>query len=184
MPAAVVNPPAEEPVSLAEAKAHLRVDDDADNLTVGALIATARDLVENETGRALVTRRLALTLDGFGARVELPHPPAAVISAISYVDADGVTQVLDPSGYVLVKDDLLPLVGPAFGKTFPETRAQPNAVVVTWDAGYGAAAAVPPALRHAILITLTALYEEREGGSDALPAAAQRLINRYIVHRY
>lgn len=65
MPLQLVTPPAGEPVSLAEAKQHLRVDGDDDDLLIGSLIAAARQAAETQTGRQLITARWKLVLDAF-----------------------------------------------------------------------------------------------------------------------
>ena len=65
MPLQLVTPPAEEPVSLAEAKQHLRVDGGDDDLLIGSLITAARQAAETKTGRQLITARWKLVLDAF-----------------------------------------------------------------------------------------------------------------------
>ena len=65
MPSILVTAPTEEPVSLAEAKLHLRVDDNADDALIAALITAARQHAENDTRRALVTQTWRLALDQF-----------------------------------------------------------------------------------------------------------------------
>ena len=62
MPLQIVTPPANEPVSLLEAKQHLRVDGDDDDLLIGSLIAAARQAAETQTGRQLITARWKLVL--------------------------------------------------------------------------------------------------------------------------
>ena len=63
MPSVLVTAPAAEPLTLAEAKLHLRVDDTADDALIGALITAARQHAEHDTRRALVTQTWKLALD-------------------------------------------------------------------------------------------------------------------------
>jgi hypothetical protein len=64
---AVVTPPAEEPITLAEAKLHLRRDTafTADDSLITSLISAARRMCEAHVGQAFVTQTLAMHLDGF-----------------------------------------------------------------------------------------------------------------------
>lgn len=71
----VVEPPAVEPVTLLEAKLHLRVDTTEDDLYIKRLIEAAREYVEVATDRSLIVRRLRATSDRFPAVFELPKPP-------------------------------------------------------------------------------------------------------------
>lgn len=61
----LVTPPAVEPVSLAEAKAHLRLEIDDDDDLVSALISAARQKCESRLTRAFVTSGWRFTTDGF-----------------------------------------------------------------------------------------------------------------------
>jgi len=90
--------PASEPITLTEAKAHLRVETDftEDDTIIGTFISAARESCEARTGRQLVTATYALRLGGFpcGDSIELPKPPLVSVTSITYVDTDGTT--LDP----------------------------------------------------------------------------------------
>ena len=63
MPMQLITPPAAEPVSLAEAKHHLRVDFDEDDALIQALICAARQSAEMLTQRQLVTARWRMVLN-------------------------------------------------------------------------------------------------------------------------
>lgn len=65
MPMQLITPPAGEPVSLQEAKAHLRVDFDDDDGLIQALIAAARQAAETITNRQLMSARWKLVMDSF-----------------------------------------------------------------------------------------------------------------------
>jgi uncharacterized phiE125 gp8 family phage protein len=65
MPLQLVTAPAGEPITLLEAKQHLRVDVDDDDALIGSLITAARQAAETLTGRQLMTARWRLVLDAF-----------------------------------------------------------------------------------------------------------------------
>ena len=193
MPLQLVTPPAEEPVSLAEAKQHLRVDGGDDDLLIGSLIIAARQAAETKTGRQLITARWKLVLDAFpgpslmqsatGASFSLPgHAillakcPVQSAVSIEYLDMNGTTQVMPASDYVLDAACEPARLTPAFGKTWPPTLPQMGAVSVTFDAGYGTASAVPEGLKSWIKLRVGSLYGHREemsvlsrGRIDPLP---------------
>ena len=193
MPLQLVTPPAEEPVSLAEAKQHLRVDGGDDDLLIGSLITAARQAAETKTGRQLITARWKLVLDAFpgpslmqsatGASFSLPgHAillakcPVQSVVSIEFLDMNGTTQVMPASDYVLDAACEPARLTPAFGKTWPPTLPQMGAVSVTFDAGYGTASAVPEGLKSWIKLRVGSLYGHREemsvlsrGRIDPLP---------------
>lgn len=167
----LVAPPTAEPVTLAEAKAQLKVDASADDALITSLITAARQQAEEtgafgfSHGRALVTQTLALFLDGFpdaDGAIEVPRPPLASVTSITYVDTAGTTQTLASSDYTVDAKSKPGRVAPAFGKSWPATRDVINAVTVTFDAGYGTAAAVPESIKREIKALLVHLYERRE----------------------
>jgi uncharacterized phiE125 gp8 family phage protein len=148
MPLQLVTPPAEEPVSLAEAKQHLRVDGGDDDLLIGSLITAARQAAETKTDRQLITARWKLVLDAFpgpslmqsatGASFSLPgHAillakcPVQSVVSIEYMDMNGATQVMPASDYVLDAACEPARLTPVFGKSWPPTLPQMGAVSVT-----------------------------------------------------
>ena len=74
--------PASEPLALADAKAHCRVDHTDDDALITALIVAAREQAEHETGRALVTQTWELVHDAFPEAFVLRKPPVASVTSI------------------------------------------------------------------------------------------------------
>lgn len=172
--------PASEPVTLAEAKAWLRLEIPDDDDLVAALITAAREYAETVTGRALVSQTWRLTLDAFpadGGGIILPLPPLQSVSSVVYVDGNGDSQTLATTEYAVDTQRQPGWIVPAYGKIWPVTRGQANAVQITFVAGYGTASAVPVAIKTAIKLLLANWYENREmvgqgsPGADALLAA-------------
>jgi uncharacterized phiE125 gp8 family phage protein len=169
----LVSPPSIEPVTLAEAKAHLRLDTDADDAYISALITAARERVELFLRRALITQTFEYTIDRFPVNayliyttsfIDLPRPPLRSVEWIKYVDAAGNLQTLPPGTYVVdTSSNEMGRVALAWNQFWPITRWSINAVTIRFVAGYGDTAEdVPQAIRHGILIEISNLYENRE----------------------
>lgn len=156
--------PASEPITIAEAKVHLRVESDFtdDDTLITALIVAARQGAEHMTGRALIPQTLELALDEFEEEISLLRPPLASVSSVKYVDADGVLQTLSTSDYILDDHSAPARVVPAYGTSWPSTRCQPNAVLIRYVAGYANAAAVPQEIKQWMLLRIGVMYENRE----------------------
>lgn len=188
----LVTPPVVEPISLSEAKLHLRVDVPDDDAYITSLIVAARQQAESITRRAFVTQTYKLTMDAFPCGpIYLPRPPLQSVSSITYVDTAGVTQTWSASDYQVeaTGGPFAPpgRVAPAYGQSYPATRAVFGAVTITFVAGYGSQASdVPQAIRQAILLVLGHWYEHRElavvGTSVVeLPRSAEWLLSPYRV---
>ena len=179
MPLQLVTPPAAEPVSLAEAKGHLRVDGTDDDALITSLIAAARQAAETLTGRQFITARWKLVLDSFpgpsmggvpaglpfslpGHAILLPKCPVQSVFAIQYLDMVGVSQTLPITEYTVDVACEPARLTPVFGKTWPITLPQIGAVWVSFDAGYGTAASVPEGIKSWIKLRVGSLYAHRE----------------------
>ncbi len=179
MPLQLVTPPAEDPVSLAEAKLHLRVDITDDDALITALISAACQAAETITGRQFVTARWKMILDGFPGRdrpgacsgdgfslpgnaILLPKCPASSVVSIQYLDMTGALQTLAGSAYTTDLACEPARITPAFGQVWPVTLPQIGAVTLTFDAGYGAAVAVPEGIKSWIKLRVGSLYAHRE----------------------
>jgi uncharacterized phiE125 gp8 family phage protein len=130
-----------EPLSLAEAKLWLRLDTTAEDALVASLITENRRRAERVTGKALVTQTWRLNLDCFPRwEIAVGMPPLASVSSIAYVDEDGATQTVDAADYLVDANSVPARITPAYLEVWPDTRAQLNAVTITFVAGTSAAA--------------------------------------------
>lgn len=177
----LVTAPADEPISVAEAKLHSRVDgSDNDSLITGLIIA-ARIKAEDVTGRQLFTATWKLTLDIFPPTIRIDKVPVSAVSSVKYVDTAGVQQTLDASKYQVDLVSNPARLVPAFGESWPSTRAQLNTVEVEFIAGFGLAAAVPQDIKQAMLLMIGHWYDHRESvvlGTTAteMPMGAMALL--------
>lgn len=191
----LIAPPAGEPVTLAEAKAWLRMDTNAEDDLIATLIAAARRAVEAATRRALMTQSWRVALDawpfsGDGAldalavahtagrkqvqlqvhlQVDLRIAPLASVSAIRVTDSGGQQQLLPASLWRLAgAPDRARVV---FSAAPPDPGVTGEGIAIDVVAGYGAAGDVPAPLRQAILMLVADWFEHRgdDDGANAAP---------------
>lgn len=170
--------PAIEPVTLAEAKLHLRVDHDAEDSLITGLISAARTDCENRLQRTLITTSWRLTLPGFPfldyQRLCDPEPTllanairlgvgdVQTVSSVSYLDSDGIQRTLQPAAYQLQSWAGQWMLAPAHGASWPSTQSSLQSVTVDYVAGFGATKeSVPAPIRSWILLAVGDLYSQR-----------------------
>jgi uncharacterized phiE125 gp8 family phage protein len=158
--------PTVEPLTLADAKGHLRLDSDADDALVATLITAARQMCEQQTWRALVTQTWDLLLEDWPIvdYIAVPRPPLLTVTSVTYRDEDGNTTTLSASAYrvetayepgrIVLKPDV----------TWPSVTLDTGLpITVRYTCGYGATAgSVPEPLRQGMRLVLGHLYENRE----------------------
>lgn len=169
----IVTQPPVEPITLAEAKAHLVVDDaiTADDTYIESLIKVARINAENYTRRAYVQRTLELTLEYFcNVIIELPYPKLQSITSIIYKDSDGVDQTIDSSDYQIDTYREPGLVMPAYLSSWPvSVRPDFNSVRIRYVAGVDLGAGsptdytsnIPEVVKQWMKVRIAAMYEMR-----------------------
>jgi uncharacterized phiE125 gp8 family phage protein len=179
MPLILTTPPAAEPVSLAEAKTHLRVTHADDDAYIARLIVAARRAVEQATSLRLVTQGWSLFADRWPDCPALPlqlAPVTAIGDIITY-GVDDTPGALDPAHYYLDHVSRPARAVLRDGRTPPRGGRPVNAIEVRFTAGFGAASAVPEDLRQAILLAVAHWFDHRgDGEGGALPLAALDLL--------
>jgi len=162
----IVTPPAAEPVSLAEAKLHLRDPNAAEDALVTTLIKAAREYCEGVLNRALITQTWDMFIDCWPSDgvIYAPMAPLVSVTHVKYVDEAGTLQTLGAPAYQVDKDVEPGRVLPAYGYTWPTLRpSYSSAVQVRFVAGYGADGTfVPQNIKQAILLAIGHWYENRE----------------------
>lgn len=194
MPSALVTPPQEEPVTLAELKAQLRLETADEDDFLQGLILAARQHVERLTRLVLVRQFWRVYLDAwprrqrnwpYQRRVFLGISPVKRVTGILLYDAAGDAQPLDPAFYRLDgarSPAALIIEAPAL---LP--GRQGNGIEIDVEAGFGAAADVPAPLRQAILRLAALWFEHRHDGDIAslapTPPTVDALLAPYRVLR-
>jgi uncharacterized phiE125 gp8 family phage protein len=172
MPAVLLTPPEAEPISLADAKAYLRLEHDAEDGLVTTLIAAAARQVEKMTRRVLVAQRwrLDVALPEDGGFVALRPRPVREVEAVRLARSDGTLQTLDPEAWRFdwAGERLSFATRPVGGRR----------VEIDLAVGYGAPEDVPEPLRLAVR-RLVADAFERRSGADGPPADVLGLVAPY-----
>jgi uncharacterized phiE125 gp8 family phage protein len=175
MSAFLVTGPGVEPLSLAEAKAGLRIDSTDEDLLLTSLILAARGYVEQFTRRRLIAQTWRVVLDQWPQTSTLPIPIAPLISldAVRVRDGNGVATVVPTSLY------RVDLTSDPARLCFVGQRPEPGVVMagieVDVTAGYGTAATgVPEPLRQAIRMLVAQWFENRGDGAGVTSPALER----------
>lgn len=199
--------PATQPVSLTEAKAHLRVDFSDDDILIASLLSTAISYVEEYTKSALIEQTWEEMLDHWptmrggdrdllpgshvdhasrwevGRYIDLPRPPLIEVLSLEY-------QLVADADYEMFTDyqveTHVPRIVLDYAKHWPVGILMPaNAIRIRWTCGYGTTSEeVPQNIRMAILLLVANWYENREPvvvGTTAmeLPFAVEALLAPY-----
>jgi uncharacterized phiE125 gp8 family phage protein len=156
-----ITEPALEPVTVAEARAWLKLDHTSEDALIAELIRAARMEVENQTARALITQHWRMTFDRWPVRdlIHLPRGPVNAILAVIVHGADGAPETLAPADYTL---DAISDPARLLFERRPETGRRLNGVEIDYACGYGATGVdVPDFIRRAIKMLVVHFYEFR-----------------------
>lgn len=179
----VETPNAELPVTLEQVRYHLRNEDmHFDDALLTAYIRAAAGYIERVYGLALLTQTIKQYHSEFPSGSNTPLllriAPLASITSIVYTDSAGVSQTWTASEYISGRLDLGGFVVPAIGYSWPGSVATlPNAVTVTYSAGFGAKpSTLPFPITQAILYMVADMYTRREDSVVSLPKASEHLL--------
>lgn len=171
----IITPAETEQVTLAEARAHLRLPADLtdDDDLIRSLITAAREAAELFTGRAYSDAVYELRLDRWEDVVLLPVAPVTKIVRIEYLDAAGTPQPLAAGIAELDDHPDAPAVRLAYGQTWPALASRTAAVRIRFTAD-PEKAPVPRSVVQAMLLTIGHLYANTEDASTAQTHALVR----------
>jgi uncharacterized phiE125 gp8 family phage protein len=206
--------PAAEPVTLAQAKSHLRVDFSDDDSLIETYISASRTLAEKMTRRAFFNRDVQLTLDHFPMSwsetvspaerhpaidwfnrfaIRLPKPSCVTVKSIKFQDGSGSLITLNPSSYVVDSNSEPARIVPAPSMAWPcPAVCLPGSITVLYTAGtYGDGVEVnstPANVVAAILLLLGHLYENRSATVETtvsmIPLAVESLLASEVHHTF
>jgi len=197
----VIDGPTTEPVDLALARQHCRIDADYDDAILQMYVTSARILAEAYLNRALFTQKLQFAITWapppsatplvpqslivfplnwpplVKRPIELPRAPARSVEQITWGPL-GDMNVADPEDY-----DLNLAVEPGYVAVKPALlpRIPQQSMLIDFTAGYDDTdpLAVPMPIRHAILVGTAHLYENRGDTDAVMPAAFYHLLDPY-----
>lgn len=184
-----------EPVTLAEAKEHLRIlhTDEDDYIT--ALISAARDWCERYIDLAIPQQTVTLRLDAFPddrSAIQLPFANLLSVTSVAYLDSDGDSQTVATSVYgenLTAKPAEIYLKA---NQVWPSDEAQQDqAVTIVYEAGFAEVVSgvqdCPKAVKQAILLIIGHFYENREDAVmgvtiTEIPMGAKACLDRYRLY--
>lgn len=183
-----VTGPSEEPVTLAEAKLHCRVDIDDDDTYISSLITAAREYVEDVLDMSILNQTWEARYDSLPSdQIELPRPPLGTSTiTVTYLQSNGTTATLTSGTDFRVDHRTTPgRIYPNYLGEWPTVLADENAVVIQFPSGAASPSDVKGYVKQLILVLVAHWYATRSavsvgGGAvmsiphtfDALLAAA------------
>jgi uncharacterized phiE125 gp8 family phage protein len=163
----LITPPLLEPISLNDAKEHLRVDASFqdDDSYISDLITVAREFCEKFQNRAYLSQTWEAVFDRFpGVVFELPNPPLQSVVSIKYYDKSNTEFLFDANKYFVDTYSAKGRVCLNHNVTWSDVELRPiNSVIIRFVCGYGSdATSVPSQAKHAIKLLIAHWYENRE----------------------
>lgn len=186
----MTSPPAVEPVTVADAKAHMRIDTAAEDVLIGSLLLTSRLHIETALSLALVTQSWKMTLDRWpkARGIALPLAPLRAVDGVRVKDASGNAVIVPEQSYLVDLASRPPRI--VWNNSVPpQPGIAAKGIEIDLTAGFGdSAASVPAPLKHAILMLTAHWYEHRDPediGSDQarIPDAVSDLIQPFRTIR-
>lgn len=175
------------PVTLAEARLHLRVDADhtAEDTLIQLFIESATADAEQVMRRAIMPQKWQTTFDQFESPLNLRRPTVTAVDSVKYIEpVAGVLTTLDPSTYRVILSEYNTCVYPNWNTSWPTARLTEDAVTVVFSTGYANAAAVPASIKAWVLLRVATLFENRESETAGNApffglSVTDRLLDRY-----
>lgn len=157
----LITAPAIEPVTLKEAKLHLRLTGTDRDALVVMLIKAVTRRAEVITRTALITQTWEETFDYFPSTIRLEKSPLQSVTSIKYFDVDGVEQTLSDTLYQVDAVSMPSRIIPAYGESWPDLRTEKlNKITIRYVCGFGSEASdVPETVRQWILVRLADLFD-------------------------
>tara|TARA_R100001163_G_scaffold26841_1_gene21832 strand:+ start:550 stop:1128 length:579 start_codon:yes stop_codon:yes gene_type:complete len=175
------------PISLTEAKSHLKVDTSADDTYITSIIKAATQLSEEYTNRFFINTTVKQFASSFKEIETLFKSKVSAVNHVKYYDSDNTLQTLAPSVYNKQLEYEPAQIQLAYNKSYPKITKRNDAVEVEYTVGYGGSASdVPEIIKQAILLTIGNFYENRNSViigriATELPQNVKWLLDTYKV---
>ncbi len=158
-----ITAPTDLPVTVDQVKARCRVDGSLEDSFIGALIGQVVAYTETYCGLRIMPQTVQARCDSFRDFALLPFGPVpeAAELAVSYVDVEGQTQVLDESVYGLLPETLEASIELNPSQAWPAI-SRGTRITVSCDVGFEE---VPADLQLGMLLLISELYERRENAA-------------------
>jgi uncharacterized phiE125 gp8 family phage protein len=188
--------PASEPITTAQAKAHLRVDFSDEDTLIDLYITAARQFCEHYTNRVFITQTWRQNEDCFSYPIKLKVNPVVSLTSLKYYDTNDAQQTLTDTSANFQKDFNSDEAAIYEGTTndFPSLSSNViNPIEIITVCGYGAASDVPEQIKQAIKIMVSHFYENREmvnvpiasmATATPIPTAVYTLLNPYRIKHF
>lgn len=178
--------PAITPVTLAEAKMHLRITETTEDALVTNLIRAAVKLCQAKAKKQFITATYTFYLNEFpGSRgaIELPIAPVSAVDSVKYYDTAGTLQTLSTDVYQSNLQAQPAYIVTKANQVWPSVaQERVNSVEILFDAGFGDAATdVPECYRQALLLCVGHWYEHREAVSEMTLTDVPMAVNSLIA---
>ena len=201
----LITAPAATPITLAEAKEHLRVTTSSQDAYITTCLKAATTYTEEWLGRALVDQTWELVLDGFPTgtsflttgeidtvrAIQIPKPPLISIVQIAYDDSNGDEQIMNANNYYADTASEPGWVVLNGITQWPTTIAAINSVRIRFRAGYESMdspvdTAIPDDILAAVKLTMESLFENRGRQivgevANAMPFGVDALLIKHRV---
>jgi uncharacterized phiE125 gp8 family phage protein len=140
----------------------------AEDDLLNSFIKTAREQVEDETRRAILTQTHDLYLDEWPCKnfIEIPYGNLQSVTSVKWKDTDGAeTTLTEDTDYVVeTNGDQHGRIVLPYGGSWPSGSLYPsNPISIRFICGWTEAALVPAKIKSVIKLMCTDLYENREG---------------------
>jgi len=183
--------PSADVLSLADAKAHMKVDTSDEDSLISAYVAAATSLIDGDgwLGRAMITQDWAQWVNQAPGWVRLSMGPFQELVSVQYYDVDNVLQTATLSDFETRKQGDFVICKPKEDFEWPAAETRQDAIKITYRAGWGDVATdVPPDLVAAIKLMTSHLYENRSATTEMklqnIPMGVQALVGRHRVGWY
>ena len=185
--------PATEPITLVEAKSHLRVTFADEDTYINTLITSARKYCEAYCNRVFITQTWRQNENAWSYPIKLMVNPVISLTSLKYIDTNEAQQTITDNTNNFQKDfnsDVAKIYS-GLVEAFPAIGISINPIEIITVCGYGAASDVPDDIKHAIKLMVSHLYENREmvnvplnslSSDIPMPSAVPSLLNRYRIN--